>query len=369
MWQTDESHVRKVILEFNERGLDSLDPDYRGGRPRRITAAQRARIVAVAGARPMREGLPLTRWSLPRLAAHLRSGGDRDLARPPRAGCWPRAGLSFQRTRSWKASPDPDYEAQGQPRAGALRGGPQGRGGDLVRPDGTDLAATQPRLGLGAEAPARAGCGRPSTAATALATASAPSTSTATGCGSGCAAGGRAPHARLPAHDPLSATRAGCGLYWIQDGLSADWNPDVREFAAEHNIELVRSPPTPLPGRIEAHFRPINEFVVSNADYLDLGASRTPSPGTSSTATDPTATGASPPSSASSRSPPDRWGFRCQRFKTPTGADNIAYFHGRDGVAVQARSAWLITIQDGQQTSLILYQTKQEALEAVGPSE
>jgi len=32
-WQTDESHVRKVIHECNERGLDSLDPDYRGGRP------------------------------------------------------------------------------------------------------------------------------------------------------------------------------------------------------------------------------------------------------------------------------------------------------------------------------------------------
>ena len=51
-WQTDESHVRKVIHECNERGLDSLDPDYRGGRPRRITAARRKRIVAVAGARP-----------------------------------------------------------------------------------------------------------------------------------------------------------------------------------------------------------------------------------------------------------------------------------------------------------------------------
>ena len=39
---------------------------------------------------------------------------------------------------------------------------------------------------------------------------------------------------------------------------------------------------------------------------------------------------------------------------------------GRDGIKVQARSAWLITIQDGKQTSLTLYQTKQEALEAVG---
>jgi transposase len=56
MWQTDESHVRKVIHEFNERGLDSLDPDYRGGRPRRITAAQRKRIVPVAGAVPTPRG-------------------------------------------------------------------------------------------------------------------------------------------------------------------------------------------------------------------------------------------------------------------------------------------------------------------------
>ena len=27
LYRTDESHVRKVIHEFNERGLDSLDPD------------------------------------------------------------------------------------------------------------------------------------------------------------------------------------------------------------------------------------------------------------------------------------------------------------------------------------------------------
>src|SRR5512132_3923024 len=58
MWMTDESHVRKVIHEFNERGMASLDPDYRGGRPRRITAEVRKRIVAVAGARPDTLGEP-----------------------------------------------------------------------------------------------------------------------------------------------------------------------------------------------------------------------------------------------------------------------------------------------------------------------
>jgi hypothetical protein len=66
---------------------------------------------------------------------------------------------------------------------------------------------------------------------------------------------------------------AGVRLYWIQDGLSANWTPDVRHFAADNNIELV-----PIPtyasylNRVEAQFRPINEFVVSNADYLDWDA-------------------------------------------------------------------------------------------------
>jgi ketosteroid isomerase-like protein len=47
-------------------------------------------------------------------------------------------------------------------------------------------------------------------------------------------------------------------------------------------------------------------------------------------------------------------------------AENVAYMRGRDGIEVQARSAWLITIRDGEQTSLTLYQTKQEALAAAG---
>jgi ketosteroid isomerase-like protein len=50
-------------------------------------------------------------------------------------------------------------------------------------------------------------------------------------------------------------------------------------------------------------------------------------------------------------------------------AENVEYMRGRDGIEVQARSAWLITIQDGETTSLTLYQTRQEALEAAGMRE
>jgi ketosteroid isomerase-like protein len=44
--------------------------------------------------------------------------------------------------------------------------------------------------------------------------------------------------------------------------------------------------------------------------------------------------------------------------------DNRAYLRGRDGIEVEARSAWLIRFRNGEQFSLTLYQTKQEALEA-----
>jgi ketosteroid isomerase-like protein len=50
-------------------------------------------------------------------------------------------------------------------------------------------------------------------------------------------------------------------------------------------------------------------------------------------------------------------------------AENVTYLRGRDGIEVQARSAWLVTFRDGEQTSLTLYQTKQEALEAAALSE
>jgi len=50
-------------------------------------------------------------------------------------------------------------------------------------------------------------------------------------------------------------------------------------------------------------------------------------------------------------------------------AENLAYFRGRDGIEVTARSAWVITLRNGCQTSLTLYQSKADALKATGLSE
>jgi transposase len=118
MWLTGESHVRKAIYEFNEEGFDSLRSDYRGGRPRRITPTERRRVVASAGARPDRQGVPVTRWSLERLSGQL-AGDGLVISRIHLWRLLAHAGLSFQRTRSSKAGPDPDYETKAA-RVGAV---------------------------------------------------------------------------------------------------------------------------------------------------------------------------------------------------------------------------------------------------------
>jgi transposase len=111
--RSDESHVRKVIHAFNERGFASLDPDYRGGRPRKTTPEQRDRIVSVARARPDTQGVALTRWSLPKLQRHLAGIGIL-LSEEALRQTLIAAGLSHQRTRSWKWSPDPDFQAKAE---------------------------------------------------------------------------------------------------------------------------------------------------------------------------------------------------------------------------------------------------------------
>ena len=47
--RSDESHVRKVIHAFNEQGFCSLDPDYRGGRPRKTGSPARLGVNPAAG--------------------------------------------------------------------------------------------------------------------------------------------------------------------------------------------------------------------------------------------------------------------------------------------------------------------------------
>jgi transposase len=242
MWMTDESHVRRVIHDFNERGMASLDPEYRGGRPRRITDADRRAVVAVAGARPDDQGAALTRWSLPRLADHLVEHGIVQISPAHLGRVLAAAGLSFQRTRTWKASPDPDYEPKAA-RILGLRASPPPDGGHVIAFDQMGPISLRPTAGAG-----WAPHGRPERQRATYHTRH----------GTRYVFGAYDLHEdrlrvrlrpRRRGRDNLAfmtqiraAIPARRRIYWIQDGLSANWTPDIRAYAAANRIELVPTP-------------------------------------------------------------------------------------------------------------------------------
>src|ERR1700730_15920745 len=61
--------VRKWRGRFTARGLDGLKDLPRSGRPRRITALERAAVCALACQLPATTGVPLSRWTAPELTA------------------------------------------------------------------------------------------------------------------------------------------------------------------------------------------------------------------------------------------------------------------------------------------------------------
>ena len=107
----DEDTVRDVIHLFNQKGLAALDPRWAGGRPRLISEDDVDVIVAAATTRPGKLGLPFTHWSVRKLAAHLSSAGIR-VGRERLRQLLHARGISFQRTRTWKESADPDKDAK-----------------------------------------------------------------------------------------------------------------------------------------------------------------------------------------------------------------------------------------------------------------
>jgi transposase len=266
MVRTDESHVRKVIHAFNEQGFASLDPDYRGGRPKKTTPEQRDRIVAVARARPDTQGVALTRWSLAKLAEHLAGLGivlSQEALRQTLRG----AGLSHQRTRSWKWSPDPDFAEKAERVLGLYRAKPadgvvvcfdEMGPIQLIPHHGTGWAPVKRCERLRATYNRRHGVrylfGAYDVHADRL-------------------------HGRLRAHKNAGEVLAfyqqirmrydrRLRLYLIADNLSTHKTPAIYQWASSANTELVFTPTyASFLNRIECHFWGIGEFVINNADY------------------------------------------------------------------------------------------------------
>ncbi len=108
-----EKQVRTIIKRFNEEGFVSLRSKYGGGRPPTFDRETRLDIVDAAMSRPEDVGLPFTQWSLTKLRAYLIKKGVIDTISIERLRqILKEEGFSYQRSKTWKESTDPNFEAK-----------------------------------------------------------------------------------------------------------------------------------------------------------------------------------------------------------------------------------------------------------------
>src|SRR6516164_11478444 len=262
----DEDTVRDVIHLFNQKSLAALDPRWAGGRPRLISDDDIQAIVTAATTRPEKLGQPFTRWSLRKLAAYL---ADRD--QPVRIGrerlrqILHACGISFQRTRTWKESRDPDRDAK----LDRI---------EYVTSAYPDRCFAFDQFGPLSIRPCHGACWAPRKR---------PARLRATyhrthgiryfhGCYSigddqlwGITREHKGAGHTLAALKSIRAARpGGYRLFVITDNLSANKTPAIRRWAKRENVELCLTPTNASwANPIEAQFGPVRTFVMANSDY------------------------------------------------------------------------------------------------------
>jgi transposase len=263
----DEDTVRDVIHAFNQRGLAALDPRWAGGRPRRISDDDVAFIVATAKTRPEKLGRPFTHWSVRKLRAYLAWNEQRivRIGRERLRQILHAHQITFQRTRTWKESRDPDKDRKLDRIEEVTRRFPNrcfafDQFGPLsIRPCHGTTWAQQTK-------PTRL-----------------PATYHRThgiryfhGCYSigddqlwGVTRQRKGADHTLSALKSIRAARPdGAPIYVILDNLSANKTPTIRAWAARHKVELCFTPTNASwANPIEAQFGPLRTFVLGASNH------------------------------------------------------------------------------------------------------
>jgi transposase len=276
----DEDTVRDVIHAFNAEGLPALDPRWAGGRPRLISDEDIAFVVQTATARPKTLGLPFTRWSVRKLAGYLAGSfrrtepGQSGRIMPTRRVQIGRERLrqiladhqiTFQRTRTWKESTDPDLEAK----LDRI---------EHVTTHFPDRCFAFDQFGPLAIRPTHGSCWAKATRPDRI-----PATYHRThgiryfhGCYSlgddqlwGVVRRRKGGDHTLTALKSIRAARPdGAPIYVILDNLSANKTPAIRAWSAAHNLELCFTPTNASwANPIEAQFGPLRIFTMANSNY------------------------------------------------------------------------------------------------------
>ncbi|GAB7044616.1 IS630 family transposase [Catenuloplanes niger] len=263
-----EDTVRDVIHMFNQMGLACLNPQWAGGRPRRISEDDEAFIVTTATQHPRRLGQPFTRWSLRKLADYLagRDAARRVVVSPERLRQLLHDNdVSWQRTRTWKESSDPDFDAK------------------LDRIEQVTNAFPDRCFAFDQFGPLSIRPHHGSTWAPRSDPGRLPATYTRThgiryfhGCYSlgddqlwGVVRRRKGADHSLAALQSIRAARPdGAPIYVILDNLSANKTAKIRRWAALNKVELCLTPTSASwANPIEAQFGPLRTFVMAGSDH------------------------------------------------------------------------------------------------------
>lgn len=264
---TSQDRVREMIHRFNELGMRSLDPQWAGGRPRQITTADEAFIVETAKTRPEKLGQPFTRWSIRKLVVFLADNETRvvKIGRERLRQLLVEADVTFQRTKTWKESNDPDRDAKLDRIEQVLEHQP-------------DRTFAFDEFGPLAIRPIGGSCWSPTKQ---------PQRQPANyhklhgvrqfhGCYSigddelwGVVRHRKSGVNVLKALKSIRARRSdGDWIYVILDNLSAHKGRPIREWATANKVELCFTPTySSWANPIEAHFGPLREFVLNNSNH------------------------------------------------------------------------------------------------------
>ena len=265
--QTSPDRVREMIHRFNDMGMKSLDPQWAGGRPRRITTEDKVFIVETAKERPQKVGRPFTHWSIRKLREYLADNDVRrvKIGRERLRQVLDEAGVTFQRTKTWKESNDPHKDEKLDRIEEVIDRWPDrvfafDEFGPLaVHPVGGCCWAAKKK-------PQRLRANYHKTC------------------------GVRQFHAcysvgddrlwgvvkpRKGIDNSLAAIRScraarpdGERIYVILDNLSAHKGRKIRDWCAAHNVELCFTPTySSWANPVECHFGPLRDFVLNNSDH------------------------------------------------------------------------------------------------------
>jgi len=111
--EMNEEYLRELIRRFNDEGFDALRQKTRSGRPPKLTEEEESIIAEIVTAPPQAMGRPFNQWSLRKLRDFL---VERKMIQPVGHNVIRRVlknrKITYQRTRTWKRSSDPEYDAK-----------------------------------------------------------------------------------------------------------------------------------------------------------------------------------------------------------------------------------------------------------------